>query len=54
MEKKKYVELTCKAILLTHRTPLLAGSGSNTNPETTNPETTTPPNGIRDFDGWLE
>ena len=54
MEKKKYVELTCKAILLTHRTPLLTGSGSNTNPGTTNPETTTPPNGIRDFDGWLE
>jgi hypothetical protein len=49
MEKKKYVELTCRTIQLTHRTQLLAGSGSNTNPETT-----TPPNGIPDFDGWLE
>ena len=48
MEKKKYVKLTCKAILLTHRTPLLAGSGSYTNPGTT------PPDGIPDFDGWLE
>jgi len=54
MEKKKYVELTCKAILLTHRTPLLAGSGSNTNPETTNPETTTPPFEIPGYGDWLE
>ena len=49
MEKKKYVELTCKAILLTHRTPLLAGSGSNTNPETT-----TPPFEIPGYGDWLE
>jgi len=48
MEKKKYVELTCKAILLTHRMPLLAGSGSYTGSETT------PPIEITDFDGWLE
>ena len=52
MEKKKYVELTCRTIQLTHRTQLLAGSGSNTDPA--DPGTTTPPNGIRDFDGWLE
>jgi len=51
MEKKKYVELTCKAILLTHRTPLLAGSGSYTDPA--DPGTTTPPN-AKDYNGWLE
>ena len=28
MEKEKYVKPTCRAILLTHRMQLLAGSGS--------------------------
>ena len=53
MEKKKYVELTCKAILLTHRMPLLAGSGSSTDPGTTGLGST-PPIEILDYDGWLE
>ena len=53
MEKKKYVELTCKAILLTHRTPLLAGSGSSTDPGTTGLGST-PPDGIPGYGDWLE
>ena len=52
MEKEKYVKPTCRAIRLTHRMQLLAGSGSYTDPA--DPGTTTPPNGIRDFNGWLE
>ena len=53
MEKKKYVELTCKAILLTHRMPLLAGSGSSTDPGTTGLGST-PPIEIPGYGDWLE
>ncbi|SDG04880.1 hypothetical protein SAMN05216518_11860 [Bacteroidales bacterium KHT7] len=45
MEKEKYVKPTCRAIRLTHRMQLLAGSGSYTDP--------TPPN-VPDYDDWLE
>ncbi|SFO70154.1 hypothetical protein [Prevotella sp. tf2-5] len=48
MEKEKYVKPTCRAIRLTHRMQLLAGSGSYTDPEPT------PPNEIPDYDDWLE
>ncbi len=48
MEKKEYEKPTCKTVLLTHRMQLLAGSGSNTDPETT------PPIEIPDYDDWLE